>query len=888
MEVRPATHPSAATLEAFCLGKLADSTLADTVFQHVETCAECQEKVVVLSGDSFLRGLRDARQQNDVPIPTRAVSDISRAMKAAEHISTTPPLVPDLPDELRDHSQFEVMRELGRGGMGVVYLARNKLMDRLEVLKVVNKTLLDRPGMLERFLREIRSAAKLNHPNIVTAYNAMQLGELLVFAMEYVPGEDLAHVVKSYGGPLPVLNACYYVQQVLLGLQHAYEKGMVHRDIKPQNLILAKQGKKQVVKILDFGLAKARSEKGADHDLTGAGKMLGTPDYIAPEQSLDAASADIRADIYSLGCTFYYLLAGHAPFKGRSLFEILQAHQSQVARPLHQERADVPAELAAVVAKMLAKEPARRYQTPIEVAQALLPFIKGGDKGPSTATRPASDSRNKQPTGGPGRQETLAEGPVTVGEVQKSPKPPARVSARPAPTWRRWVIVSGVLVAGVLAGAVGLWACGVIGGRTKDEAAVSVHVPPDAERQGAGTNAAERMPATRTGPSQSGAFKSLFNGKDLTGWRLDGGDAKAWNVANGELVAWGQDAKSRSFLVTDQIFADFRLRLEFNLSRGARGGIGLRALLGEKLPYNGQLLVDHPRLMLIDGRDNEETGTMQWVLNTTFVAPSQAAEQNPPGAWNQLEIELRGRTVHAWVNRKPIVDTSLADGAHLSDGAFPALVRARGRVGIQRFAGAVRYRNIEIQELPRSAGQIQQPAGQYVSLSPEKDWGKWRIVDGMLEQTSQSENVWISFGDVTWRDYDYSVEFLRVKDNDQCCLLVLNDPEKKQGCLFGLSSFTNTEHTLEAWGNGKPTKMYARKKAGLPAGVWQRARVSVRNGQVQCFLNDQRWFDNKMETHATGRVGLRTWNSVYRFRNIKVTDPSGKVLLEGLPDLTSK
>src|SRR5262249_33727550 len=146
------------------------------------------------------------------------------------------------------------------------------------------------------------------------------------------------------------------------------------------------------VKILDFGLAKARSEKGAEHDLTGAGKMLGTPDYIAPEQSMDAASADIRADIYSLGCTFYYLLAGHAPFKGRSLFEILQAQQSQVAKPLHEERSDVPPGLTAVVAKMMAKAPQERYQTPIEVAQAILPFLKASGKGSSAGVTPARPS----------------------------------------------------------------------------------------------------------------------------------------------------------------------------------------------------------------------------------------------------------------------------------------------------------------------------------------------------------------------------------------------------------------------------------------------------------------------------------------------------------------
>ena len=144
-----------------------------------------------------------------------------------------------VPPELASHPQYEIVRELGRGGMGVVYLARNRLMARLEVLKVVNKDMLERSGGKERFLREIQSAAMLNHPNVVAAYSALPVGETLVFAMEYVEGEDLAKLVKERG-PLGVIIACYYVFQAALGLQHAFEKKMVHRDIKPQNLILAR------------------------------------------------------------------------------------------------------------------------------------------------------------------------------------------------------------------------------------------------------------------------------------------------------------------------------------------------------------------------------------------------------------------------------------------------------------------------------------------------------------------------------------------------------------------------------------------------------------------------------------------------------------------------
>ncbi len=179
---------------------------------------------------------------------------------------------------------YEVLGELGRGGMGVVYLAKNVLMDRREVLKVVNKALLDRPGVMERFLREIRAAAMLNHTNVVKAYSAVQVGESVIFAMEYVDGEDLAKLVQRQG-PLPIPHACHYVSQAALGLQHAHEHKMVHRDVKPHNLILSRQPKKHIVKVLDFGLAKAKREGEAVMDLTGAGAMMGTPAFMAPEQA---------------------------------------------------------------------------------------------------------------------------------------------------------------------------------------------------------------------------------------------------------------------------------------------------------------------------------------------------------------------------------------------------------------------------------------------------------------------------------------------------------------------------------------------------------------------------------------------------------------------------
>ena len=251
---------------------------------------------------------------------------------------------------------YEVLGELGRGGMGVVYLARNVLMDRREVLKVVNKALLDKPGVMERFLREIRSAAMLRHNNVVQAYSAVQAGELLSLRWSTSRGRTSTGWCSAGAAagalrlPLRLPGGDGVAARPRAG-DGPPRRQAAEPDAVPQK-------KKHIVKVLDFGLAKARREGEAVTDLTGFGAVMGTPAYMAPEQAQDAASADVRADIYSLGCTLYFLLTGAPPFTGKSVFAILQAHVSAEPTPLTRRCAAASPELAAVVARMMAKGPA--------------------------------------------------------------------------------------------------------------------------------------------------------------------------------------------------------------------------------------------------------------------------------------------------------------------------------------------------------------------------------------------------------------------------------------------------------------------------------------------------------------------------------------------------
>jgi hypothetical protein len=292
------------------------------------------------------------------------------------------------------------------------------------VLKVMGRHVIEKPGVMERFLREIRAVARLRHANIVTAYTAFRLGDCIVFAMEYVDGYDLSKLVKSKG-PLSVAHATNFVYQAALGLQHAHEEGMVHRDIKPGNLMLSRKADRALIKVLDFGLAKASREGTVDTALTREGQMLGTPDYIAPEQTLDPQKADIRADIYSLGCTLYYLLKGGPPFQGSSLYEVLQAHHSTEATALDRVRGDVPAALAAVVAKMMAKEPTARFQTPAEAARALAPFFKSGKATAPAAPRPVLPVKPVPPVDEPeldirpDLEESFASSPLPASQLPR-------------------------------------------------------------------------------------------------------------------------------------------------------------------------------------------------------------------------------------------------------------------------------------------------------------------------------------------------------------------------------------------------------------------------------------------------------------------------------------
>jgi eukaryotic-like serine/threonine-protein kinase len=371
-------HPSRKQLIAFVRGKLGASSQA-AIASHIEACDACCQMLREIPDDAFLELIRDAH---------------TPASSGDFELTATPSKENVLPRELSEHSRYKIGRFLGAGGMGLVYQAEHRLMGRVVALKIIHQHLIQHPRVIERFRLEVKAAARLSHPNIVAAYDAEHAGDVHFLVMEFVDGINLSLLVARKG-PLEVASACNFIRQAGRGLQHAFEKGMVHRDIKPHNLMMTRKGQ---IKILDFGLARLASESRAElglppgpdrPGLTRVGDIMGTPAYMAPEQILDASSADIRADLYSLGCTLYHLLTGQSPFAKDSARAALFSRQYLPPRPITELRKDLPAELLAVLNKMLAEDPAERYQTPIEVVNALTPFIKSGPAPLAASVKPA-------------------------------------------------------------------------------------------------------------------------------------------------------------------------------------------------------------------------------------------------------------------------------------------------------------------------------------------------------------------------------------------------------------------------------------------------------------------------------------------------------------------
>jgi hypothetical protein len=709
-------HPSRSALAAFALGKL-DAQTAEKVHNHLAGCPDCRTVVETTPNDTLLGLLKNAAgRPGDTPSLAASILKGTLAVPNPDFDMEA------LPAELRDHPRYRILRKLGEGGMGAVYEAEHRMMERIVAIKMISASLVDSPAAIERFEREVRAAAKLEHANIVRAYDADQAGGTMLLAMEFVKGRTLAEVIASKG-PLPVAYACQCVRQAALGLQHAADHQMVHRDIKPQNLMLTEKG---VVKILDFGLAKLASERLSRPGLTGKDMVMGTPEYMAPEQARDTASADIRADIYALGCTLFCLLTGRPPFTGATAIEIVTKQVIDAPPRVTDLRPEAPAELADLIGRMLAKDPAERPQSPKELAEALAPFTRAVPKAAPLPPKPLS-ADGADPFVGLATQ-------------------PARPASRPV-TRRRWLIPTAV-AAGVFFIA-SAWAAIVLFVKTPD-GIVTVQIdPPDAKvevAEGAvtirprgenepftitvakgggklriskagfevltkevtlsdkGTTIKaklEPVPVVRVPkpieppPAPADGFVSLFNGKDVTGWKSLSTSRANWEVKDGVLTGRGDTG----YLFSDGAnYENFHLRVEAMINDGGNSGVFFRAPFGPTTPqghpaggYEAQINITH--------KDPVKTGSLFLAQKVATRVPQTFTDLDE---WFTLEIIAEGPHVVVMLNGKVTANyISLALGAR------------SGHVALQVLDAAtvVKFRKIEIAHLPPGDLRLQYPQG---------------------------------------------------------------------------------------------------------------------------------------------------------------------------------
>lgn len=845
------------------------------------------------------------------------------------------------PPELAAHPDYEFLGELGRGGMGVVYLVRHRLLDRKEVLKVLSKDLLQRPEAHERFLRELRSVAQLQHPNIVGAYAAVRLGATLAMAMEYVDGENLAQVVRA-SGPLSVTTACQYALQTALGLQHAHERGLVHRDIKPGNLVLVKTGTRATIKILDFGLAKLASEKGPDTDLTVQGQVLGTPDYMAPEQIRDAASADIRADIYSLGCTLYFLLTGRPPFRGANLYELFQAHQSADAAPVSSLRTDVPPALSDLIARLMAKGPAARFPTPAGVIKVLLPFTKpypastsapglfatqnppglvplsetrpavSGDTGVSPPRRPPPPPASGRATPKPPPEydlsvvhrapdrsaylnpsDLLPPGPKTSVKT-KAPKRKVKKFKRPA--WLAPALIGGGLALLVLLGIVAL--------RLATAETPTQRLAVDDRPRALGRDAEVPFPANpppRAPEDPDEGFVPLFNGRDLTGFKTHPELGEGWRVENGILI--GQGSRPTYLFTERGDYTNVHVRAKVRVNETGNSGVFVRTAYSARP----------------GGTEAEISGFSHGVSNGKLLSGVLPISDPPalptaPNQWFDLDFIVRGGQAETRVN-----------GVVAASTTGPGVWVGAGHLALQMHSSQtkVEFAKLEVKRLPETPEwwsptnvpdtPIPALAARSLAILAARSRLRrqpdvYRVEGNDLIVRAKDATVgWLTFGDPNWTDYDFSTSVMDTSGVASGTLFfranhVYGKPttDGQQGSSFATGLFIfgwwdNSTARLEAIdsaGNfinpehfSPPSEGFVGKNL-IRRNSWHTLKVQVRGEWVEGYLDGTRIVHGKVPMPARGCVGLRLWtDGEMRFRDFKVIDPKGKLLWSGLPEV---
>lgn len=667
--------PSVDQISKYAAGQLPGDIAAE-LEQHVSVCAACAETFHGFDDESdpllsLLKRPESSEQAAylEEPAYQTAVSSASQLDVSSVASLSDAPSSDERPHGLdligQRFGQYELLELIGRGGMGMVYRARHLKLDRSVAFKVLPHPVADGDQTVQRFEREMQAVGRLQHPNIVQAFDADEVDGIHFLAMEYVDGVNLSELLKRHG-PLPVPEACELIRQAAIGLQHAFEHGLVHRDVKPGNLMLNRLG---TVKLLDLGLALLQGNPLADTgELTGTGQLMGTVDYMAPEQAENTHDVDIRADIYSLGATLYALLTGSAPFAGRrydTLLKKLTALATESAAPIRDTHPDVPRELAAIVDRMLLREPAKRFSEPREVVAALSPFAELVNLKDLISLNQASDVQS------PSFEDTAPVSADLIGDTSVSRDGTERPTdanvrqqpvVKPAFRQRRRVVfvASGVIAITVLAVIVACFP-GRLRPRSSEEADKN-----------------EGVTATNPDEELTDNWIALFDGTDTSSWS----DLGTFEVRNGELVGSpGQLARTRN------AYGNFELEFDWRISEGGNGGVFYR----ERGAGLSQKDGGGTEFQLLDNGGHSNGRKPKTRAGALYaVVGADVDVTRPIGEFNTSRVVCRDARVEHWLNGTMLFNYDLD-----SDDFRKALAEATPKY--RQFAGAERCGHIYLQ-----------------------------------------------------------------------------------------------------------------------------------------------------------------------------------------------
>lgn len=840
---------------------------------------------------------------------------------------------------------YDLVEKIGQGGMGSVWKAKHTKLDRWVAIKLLPSDWVRNQEAVKRFEAEMRATAKIEHPNIVKAFDAGEYKGNPYLVTEYVEGWDLSKLVKSRG-TLSVSDCCKIMSKVALGLSAAHELGVVHRDIKPSNILLSKNGQ---VKILDLGLARNEKDPEVREQLTKTGQLLGTPSYMAPEQWGDVRLTDFRADLYAMGCTIYYLLVGTPPFS-ESRFptwvEQMKAHTLEEVPSLVDRRNDVPDELEQLYRSLLSKSPADRPAAALDVSKQLTTI---GRTCSSRSLAPSPEQVSGQPsaegvieTNAQAHDETMVVDAPHINNtshlgisIDEHAKIKPKLQGKP----HRWKVGRGWLI-GLSTLVVLLLAFGVIYSLktpygellielSDPTADVQIRVDGN-EVKVTGVNAPLTLTAGEHGLTVVGADfetvtrkfvvkkseqtklavqliptsaktevnsveandKSVDHAKDHVAkgaLHLDSAGAAptnfsrmdrnvkarysgVWKIEGGEIVQ--SHNGPTTVLFGDDAWTDYDFSVEMRTDSDTdtprqSGVICYRAESNTRL-YTFSL----------GAYEGKWAEVAEWIDNKWSREVGPIEFPCPPNQWQRVSVAVRGNRFTCTINDKKLFE--------YEDDRLKS-----GKVGLRAWTDKVRFRNLRVTAPDKSILWEGLPVfgtSQSAQTATLVENGEWKIENGELMQT-RSENAKIFFGSDSWTDFDLTYETktdASSTPNPMGSRLLYRIVDSSNLHRFSLGAGSGAIDEVSRFTNGQIQRDVPTVPSTFVPGEWFKVDVKARANRFVITVNGKQVADYQNDEHGSGKVGFSTWNAPCRWRNIRITDPAGLVLWDGLPEISSR